>query len=130
MPTFGFDSTKFFAGGEPFQVGGPFGVVTSLNITPAANGIAGWAATDVVKVLAQGIDKDGMALCPPMPFGPNGAFGGMEPAHQEAIGVYVTTLAPISNPSDGGRFNMCVMPMPPDGGMPDASMPDASGGPG
>jgi hypothetical protein len=122
------DTTKLFAGGEDFQLGPSF-TVTSLNITPANSGIHGWTAQDVQKVLLQGVDKDGMALCPPMPFGPNGAFGGMDPADALAVGYYITTIAPIENPADGGRIPMCVPPSPPgDGGMmPDASMPmDAS----
>jgi mono/diheme cytochrome c family protein len=128
----GLDSTKFFEGGEQFVVGGPFGTVTSLNITPGTNGIKGWTAANVAKVLSDGVDKDGMPLCPPMPFGPNGAFGKMLLAHQHAIGVYLTTIPGKENPSDGGKFPMCVMPSPPDGGgMPDSgsdgSMPsDAS----
>lgn len=126
-PTMALDSTKFFAGGETFQIGGPFGTVTSENITPASNGIAGYVAADVVKVLAQGMNKANQPICPPMPVGPNGAFGGMEAAHQEAIGAYLTTIAPNVNPGDGGRFPKCIPPGPPpgDGGSPDAST-DAS----
>jgi hypothetical protein len=100
--------------------------VISANLTQASNGLAGWVTADVVKVLSEGKDKDNMPLCPPMPFGPLGAFGGMDAAHKEAIGVYITSLPADVNPSDGGRFPMCIMPMPPDGGMPDASMPDSS----
>jgi hypothetical protein len=127
-PTLALDSTKFFAGGETFQIGGPFGTVTSENITPAANGIAGYVAADVVKVLSQGLNKANQPICPPMPVGPNGAFGGMEAAHMEAIGAYLTTIAPNVNPGDGGRFPKCIPPGPPpgDGGSPDASTPDSS----
>jgi hypothetical protein len=121
------DATNFFAGGEPFGLPPPFPPEVSLNITPANNGIKGWTADDVAKVLSDGVDKAGMPLCPPMPFGPNGAFGGMLPAHRHAIGVFLTTIAGNENPDDGGRFPMCMPPgPPPDGGMPDASMPDGS----
>jgi len=127
-PTLALDSTKFFAGGEAFQIGGPFGVVTSENITPAANGIAGYVAADIVKVLSDGVNKAGQPICPPMPVGPRGAFGGLEAPHKEAIGVYLTSIAPNLNPGDGGRFPKCIPPGPPpgDGGSPDASGPDSS----
>jgi mono/diheme cytochrome c family protein len=130
---FTLDATKLFAGGQTFQIGGPFGVVTSLNITQANNGIHGWTATDVAKVIQQGIDKDGVPLCPPMPFGPQGAFGGLQASDVNAIAQYIIRLPPIENPADGGMISMCVPPGPPppvdsgaDATSTDASSSDAS----
>ncbi|HVU01038.1 MAG TPA: hypothetical protein VHE30_04770 [Polyangiaceae bacterium] len=124
------DPAKYFAGGEPFEVGPPFGTVTALNITPAKSGIQGWTAADVQKLILQGVDEAGMPICPPMPAGPFGAFGGMDPGEALDIGNYLTNIAGVENPEDGGRFMMCVPPMPPsDGGMMDSgtSMPMDSG---
>lgn len=122
------DATKLFAGGEVFHIGGPFGDVTSLNITPDDSGIKGWTAADVQTLILTGKDNMGVGICPPMPAGPNGAFGGMKPEQALAIGYYLTTIPPVSNhPADAGAFKMCVPPgPPPDGGTPDASTSDAS----
>ena len=90
----------------------------SLNITPDETGIEGWTAADVRTVIKTGVDTDGNHLCPPMPFGPMGAFGGMTDAHAQAIGEYVTRLPPIENelPDGGGPIPKCILPPPPDGG--------------
>ena len=112
-PAGNFDQTRLFAGGDTFAIGGPFGVVTSLNITPANNGIKGWTPEDVRTLILTGVDKDGVHICPPMPAGPFGAFGGMDPAQALAIGYYLTSIPGIENPEDGGRIMMCVPPPPP-----------------
>ncbi len=115
------DVTKLFAGGESFFIGGPFGTVTSLNITPDQSGIKGWTAANVQATILTGKDKAGMSLCPPMPFGPLGAFGGMDPAQALAIGYYLTTIPGVKNGlADGGTFPMCVPPSGPPPGGPDA----------
>jgi len=124
------DTAKLFAGGEQFVLGGPFGTVTSLNITPDKTGIKDWTPEQVQKLILTGIDDQGMPICPPMPAGPFGAFGGMDPGQALAIGYYLTSIPGVANGlADGGVFKMCVMPMPPtgDGGMSDAGKKD--GGP-
>jgi Cytochrome c len=109
---------KLFQGNEPFtraQLGLPPvfpDTILSANITPAANGIAGWSSGDVVKVLHEGIDKNGAPLCPPMPFGPNGAFGGLTFGDATDIGNYITTLTP----GDNGVIPFCVAPTSGDAG--------------
>ena len=69
--------------------------IYSANITQDATGIKGWVAADVVQVLSTGTDKMGRALCPPMPFGPMGAFGGLT-ARTSSISA---TTSPPSRPS-------------------------------
>jgi mono/diheme cytochrome c family protein len=109
---------KLFQGNEPFtrdQLGLPPvfpATILSANITPAANGIAGWTSGDVIKVLHEGVNKNGAPLCPPMPFGPNGAFGGLTFGDATDIGNYITTLTP----GDNGVIPFCVAPAPPGGG--------------
>jgi len=96
------DLTRVFAGGRTFSsrdwvVPAPVPpVVYSQNITPDPTGIAGWSANDVAHVLLEGTPPSGSALCRPMPSGPYGALGGLSPQDAHAIGVYLTTLAPIA----------------------------------
>jgi len=107
------DITKAFSGGRNFPTAAlgipspPFPeTITSLNITPDSSGIMGWSVADVMKVLAMGIDNKGNPLCPPMPFGPMGAFGSLKAADATDIASYVTNLPPISNPG----LQLCVAP--------------------
>lgn len=122
------DSTKFFAGGEQFNLGPPLGTITSLNITPANNGIKGWTFDIVERVILTGKDDQNMQLCPPMPFGPLGAFGQMKKTDADDIGYFLTSIKGTENPGDGGAFQMVSCGPPMDAGK-DASTPkDASGG--
>lgn len=123
------DMSKAFAGGETFEPGNVFGTVYSANITPAANtGLRNWTPKLVRDVIKTGKTDSGGGICPPMPVGPNGSYAGMTEAHSLAIGVYITTLAPIENGTDSGAFPMCVPPptAPGDAGL-DASRSKDSG---
>jgi mono/diheme cytochrome c family protein len=98
------DVTKLFAGGDVFPAAElnlpapPFpSNIVSANITPSSTGIQGWTATQVVAALRQGLDISGAPLCPPMPFGPNGAFGHLTDGDALDIANYVTHLPPIAN---------------------------------
>jgi cytochrome c553 len=118
------DMSKFFAGGRDFDIGPPIGVVTSLNITPDSTGIRGWTPVMVKTAIKQGLDDANKHLCPPMPFGPMGAFGGMTDTDALAIGLYITNLKPIANgPAGGGPFLMkeCAPPPLSDAGPRDAA---------
>lgn len=124
--SFALDMSKAFGGGEAFEVGGPFGTVTSLNITTGSNSaITGWVVQDIVDLLLTGAGPAG-PICPPMPAGPGQAFGGMLTEDATNIATYIRNLPPVVNPSDGGAFQMCMPPSPPDGGLPDSGTPDGS----
>jgi mono/diheme cytochrome c family protein len=100
-------------------------VIYSANITPDATGLMGWAPADVVKVLKTGVNKLGQALCPPMPFGPNGAFGGLTDSDALDIATYITTLPPVAN----AGIQWCNDPFrtpPPDGGGSDGPTGDGA----
>lgn len=118
-----------FQGNETFtreQLGLPPAfpeTIYSANITPGKNGIKGWTAEDVAKVLKEGVDKDGNPLCPPMPFGPNGAFGGLTDSDALDIGTYLTTLTP----ADTDPIEMCVPPGAPGAGGNGAGGASAGG---
>lgn len=95
---------SLFAGGRGFgasELGLPAppfpDVIYSANITPDASGIHDFTPEDVRRLLQQGIDEEGHGICPPMPVGPFGAFGGLTDADALDLGWYVTTLPPIAN---------------------------------
>jgi hypothetical protein len=98
--------------------------IYSSNITPGENGIKDWTPEDVVKVLKEGIDDEGQALCPPMPFGPMGAFGGLSDSDARDIGIYLTTL----EPADTDPIAMCVAPGTAGGAGAGGADSDGAGG--
>ncbi len=103
------DETKMFAGGEDFSAffAGTLNITpVSKNLTSDATGLAAWSVADVVTVLKQGKAKDGTGICPPMPVGPMGAFGGLTDADATDIGNYIKSLPPISKTIT----DMCVFP--------------------
>jgi mono/diheme cytochrome c family protein len=97
------DMSKAFAGGEPFDSKG-LGLppifpptIYSQNITPDQTGLTGWTVDQIVTVLKQGKDKEGKPICPPMPVGPTGAFGGLTDTDAKDIANYLLSLPPIVN---------------------------------
>ena len=117
-------TSKLFAGGEPFPLGLPFTPV-SLNLTndQATGAVFTWKAEDIVTLLKTGKDPMGKGICPPMPVGPNGGYGGM--LNQDALDIahFIKSLPPVVNPV---MRTMCVFPPPAgDGGAPmgDAGAP-------
>lgn len=106
------DLSRAFAGGRGFSArdwGLPAGspaVVYSSNATPDVTGVAGWTADDVARALVEGTAPGGGAPCRPMPSGPSGSLGGLSAADAHALGVYLTTLAPLVGaglPACGGN---------------------------
>jgi hypothetical protein len=98
------NTDKLFAGGDSFvsaAIGVPSPpyppVIFSENITPHATGVQGWTAAAIANVMKNGVDKDGLTICPPMPNGPNGAFGGLTDGDRLDIGNYIVHLPPIDN---------------------------------
>jgi mono/diheme cytochrome c family protein len=112
---------KLFEGGRSFA---PAFDIVSANITPdPTTGQADYTPGAIKTLLQTGKMVDGGMICPPMPVGPMGAFGGLTDADALAIGAYITHLPPKMNGPDGG-FPMCMMPMM-DGGMMDAGKKDS-----
>jgi cytochrome c553 len=104
------DETAFFEGGEDFSSL----FATTLMIHPVsknltsdvATGLGNWSVSDIVTALKQGKAKDGTGICPPMPVGPNGAFGGLHDDDANDIANYIHSLPPKSNMI----VDMCVWP--------------------
>lgn len=103
------DLSRAFGGGRAFSshdwaVAPPAPpVVWSYDVTPDPTGIAGWTADDVARVLAEGRTPGGTELCRPMPAGPVGELGGITQQDAHDIGVYLTTIPPVT----GGVVPTC-----------------------
>jgi hypothetical protein len=98
------DLDALFGGGEAFDAASiglppsfPVRTILSQNITPHATGIQGWTAAQVVKAIKDGIEKDGLPICPPMPSGPTKAFSGITDSDALDIANYILRLPPIDN---------------------------------
>lgn len=80
-------------GGEIFdQKFGFPGSYASKNITPA--GIADWTDGELLRTITTGVNKDGKALFPVMPFH---YYGQMDQEDVKSIIAYIRTLKPIKN---------------------------------
>lgn len=96
------DYTRFFAGGEEFEVGLPT-IAFAPNITPdPETGIADWSVQDIFQAIKQGTDKHGDGICPPM----GGAPSGLTDEDALDIAHYIKSLPPVV----GERAEMCPFP--------------------
>jgi mono/diheme cytochrome c family protein len=104
----------YFAGGEDFSA---FFASTlmihpvSKNLTSDVTGLSTWSTDDIVRVLKQGVAKDGTGICPPMPAGPMGAYGHLTDGDALDIANYIKSLPAISHTV----VDMCVFPPAPPG---------------
>jgi len=99
------DYTKFFAGGEEFDVGLPT-IAFAPNITSdPETGIGDWSVQDIFEAIREGTDKDGDGICPPMGGAPMGAPG-MTDEDALDIAHYIKSLPPVT----GERAESCPFP--------------------
>lgn len=89
------DLTKAFSGGRDFDIGPPFGVVTTRNLTPHASGLMGYTVADIVRVLREGKDKDMKGVCPPMPSAGPGTLRNITEADATDLANYILNLPAI-----------------------------------
>lgn len=108
------DTTKFFAGNRAFPAAAlglptpPFPeVIYTMNLTPHATGLEDYTAADIAEVLLQGTDPAGDGVCPPMPAGPMGPFGGLTTQDAADIAAFIDGLAPVDNAIPSG----CALPL-------------------
>jgi mono/diheme cytochrome c family protein len=95
------DYTKFFAGGEEFDVGLPT-IAFAGNITSdPETGIGDWSVEDILQAIKQGTDKTGDGICPPMAGDPT-----MTDRDALDIAHYIKSLPPV----DGEKAEMCPFP--------------------
>jgi mono/diheme cytochrome c family protein len=98
----GMDLDRAFEGGASFErvaLGLPStypDVIYTPNLTPHATGILGYSLAGIVRALKHGEDANqgGQRLCPPMPAGPSGSFGGLTDEDARDIGHYLLSLEP------------------------------------
>jgi len=82
---------KPFAGGRAFTL--PFGVLYSPNITPdQSTGIAGYSDDDWVRLLHDGVGRDGKYLYPAMPYT---SYTQMTREDALAVKAYLMSLPPV-----------------------------------
>lgn len=113
-------------GGLPFdeKLGLP-GFVQAQNITPdRETGIGAWTDGEIMRAIREGVDKNGDALFPMMPYP---YFRQMSDEDVRSVVVYLRTLEPIRNETKPRKLNFPVnllikfSPKPLDGPV---SMPD------
>ncbi len=88
---------KPFAGGKVYTFirGAP--PHTSLNLTPAASGLATWSAADIASAIKSNTEKGtGRTFCNTHPGGPE-RFGKLEDADVLDIANFIHTLPPVEN---------------------------------
>lgn len=84
------------AGGECFtrEMGFP-GHVCAPNITPdAENGVGAWSDDELLRSIREGVDRDGRALFPIMPYG---FYRSMSDEDAYSLIAYIRSLAPSKN---------------------------------
>ncbi|HYH55709.1 MAG TPA: cytochrome C [Anseongella sp.] len=94
-------------GGEEFprEMGFP-GDFYSANITPS--GISDWSDGELFRAITTGVDRDGKALFPVMPFA---HYGKMDPEDIKSIIAYLRTLKPVEYevPASRPAFPMSLL---------------------
>jgi mono/diheme cytochrome c family protein len=83
-----------YSGGRAIAT--PFGVVYSSNLTPSAQGLAGWTADDFYRALHHGQSRDGRLLTPAFPF-PNTTH--ITRTDSDALWAYLQSLPPSDRPT-------------------------------
>lgn len=79
----------------PDELGLP-GLVVAPNLTPdPETGLGNWTDGEIIRAIREGVDRDGNALFPFMPY-PN--FRHMSDDDVESLVAYLRTLTPIHNP--------------------------------
>ncbi len=91
-------------GGEMFK--DSYGTVYSKNLTPY--NLKNWTDGEIYRAITSGVDKDGNALYPMMPYE---AFASMDPRDVKAIISYMRTLKPVvfDPPARDLKFSMNIM---------------------
>ena len=103
------DETVIFQGGEEFPLtfGAIMATARSKNLTPdMTTGLGTWTIDDIIKVLKQGKDKMDKGICPPMPVGPMGSYGGLTTQDARDIAHYLKSIPAVQNMV----LDMCSFP--------------------
>lgn len=87
----------FLAGGECFTAEKGFpGTLCASNLTSdEATGLGGWSDGEILRALREGVDREGRALFPMMPYH---VYRHLSDDDARAVVAYLRTLGPVSNP--------------------------------
>ena len=102
--SFMFDFERVFGGGRGFPAA-LFGypvppypeVIFTSNLTPHATGLESYQAADIIKVMKEGLDKDGNGICAPTHSGPSSPYAGLTDQDVEDIANYIVSLPAVDN---------------------------------
>ena len=96
------------------------GVAYPPNLTPdPATGLGCWTDEEIENAILNGVDNQGMPLCPPMPRWGHLSDGGLDAVQARAVVQYLRSLPVIVE----------LVPNTPDCTLPDAGEPADSGAP-
>jgi len=113
--SFMFDFSKVFGGGRGFPAplfGYPVppypDTIYTTNLTPDATGLEGFTREDIIRVMKDGLDRNGDGVCAPTHSGPSSPYAGLTDEDLDDIVNYILSLPPVDNaiPED------CVGPPP------------------
>ena len=91
---------RTFAGGRPLPT--PFGTIYATNITPdRETGIGSWSASDFLRAMHQGIDRDGRDLYPAFPYD---HFTHVADEDVNAIYAFLMTRDPVRAKTPANRI--------------------------
>ena len=88
------DARLMLAGGKAFAT--EFGTFYAPNISPSAEGIAGWREIDLANAMLRGVSPDGAHYYPAFPFT---SYIRMEPQDVADLKAYLDTLPPVETAS-------------------------------
>ncbi len=77
-----------------FEFHGPWGVSVAANITPSADGIAGYTDDELKAMITKGVRPNGTPMLPPMPYS---YLARMTPEDLDAVILYLRSLKPLPN---------------------------------
>ena len=106
-------------GGELFneEIGGVPGTLYAKNITPA--GIGNWTDGELMRLITNGVNKDGKAIFPLMPYL---SYNNLTQEDLHSIVAYIRSLAPIENAVEESSLNfplnLIVKTIPPEKYIP------------
>ena len=124
-PDGSFDMTRFLGGNPSFVDTDPsddaVGNLPAPNLTPHATGLAGWTADEVKAAFLDGIEPDGEALFPVMPYY---VYHNITDKDADAIAAYLATVEPVDHevPERQPPFSLIEAPASP---FPVEDIPDS-----
>jgi mono/diheme cytochrome c family protein len=104
-----FDPSDFLAGGRALTDESGATIYTKNLTSDKATGIGGWSDDEIRRAITKGIDDEGKALSPEMPYW---AFGNMNADDLDAIVLFLRSLPPKSNQVPDNTVPAPAMPTP------------------